>query len=69
MPSFVLGLSSNLISLSIAIDQGFSGPNVLSVVLGGKRVSGLQGAGDQIVDQILDQEDSKVSDRGCQTVS
>jgi len=36
------------------------GPNVLSVVLGGKRVSGLQGAGDQIVDQILDQEDSKV---------
>jgi len=36
------------------------GPDVLSVVLGGKRTNGLQGAGDQIVAQLLEQEEAKV---------
>ena len=62
-------LNQNWNSIMTRIEQDYPdqnptditlGPDVLSVVLGGKRTSGLHGAGDQLVEQLLEQEDSEV---------
>ena len=62
-------LNQNWNSIIAGIEEGYPdqnptditlGPDVLSVVLGGKRTGGLHGAGDQLVEQLLEQQDSKV---------